>query len=835
MFKIRHNPIARILGLPLLLASFTACETPVDGTWGNPEADGFELGDTELVNLEGKTEVAFPREEGSPIPVTIETDDGSFTIQGLVKSDFVVVGGDVVVGRIDEMEDACVDDGMPTPPSCGKRAATSRWPGRVVPYMVDPAFSAAVQADIATAIQHWEDNSPIDFRIRTTETDFVDLEADAVNDCGDGIDNDLDGNTDGADAECAAGYSNESFSCWSWLGHQGDAQTVFLNGCSSGSIVHELGHALGLYYEQFRCDRDDHVIVTMANVIAGNEGNFDKWGDCDSDDNGYDLGPYDHGSIMHYGSGAFAVAGTNTITMLDGTTFNGQRIALSEGDIEGIRRMYMGEVPLTRDIDSDGYDDLAVGARGYTVSGHSGAGAVNVIFGSDLGLTSAGDQLFSQDTTGVRGISETDDYFGYDLALGDFDGDTYADLAVGVPFEEGSAGNCGYVNVLYGSDNGLTGDLDDLWSQNTSGVEGTSEASDYFGYRVAAGDFDGDGFADLVVGVPYESLGSATHAGAVNVLYGSVDGLTSDGDQMWHQDSSGVDGFNENSDRFGHALATGDFDGDSFGDLVVGVPFEDLGGTADAGAINILYGSDDGLTSVGDQFLYQDSSGVEGTSEAGDLFGYQLATGDFDGNGYTDIAIGVPHEAIGSTAEAGAVNVLYGTQYGVTSTGDDFWSQDTLGISDSPQAEDHFGQALAAGDFDGDGYWDLAIGVPDEDVDGVSDAGAIHVLYGEPGGLDTDREEMWHQDSTSILSFTEDGDQFGLSLTVGDYDGDGFTDLAVGAPGEEYGGATDHGIVQILYGSQTGLNGDGDQVWSQDTANIGGTGQTGGDFGISLP
>ena len=109
-------------------------------------------------------------------------------------------------------------------------------------------------------------------------------------------------------------------------------------------------------------------------------------------------------------------------------------------------------------------------------------------------------------------------------------------------------------------------------------------------------DFDNDGFADLAVGVPREGVGTAELAGAVNVLDGSANGLSGAGSQLFVQGGGGVSDAAEPFDFFGNALAAGDFDNDGFIDLAIGVPGEDIGTIADAGAVNVLYGSASGLS-----------------------------------------------------------------------------------------------------------------------------------------------------------------------------------------------------------------------------------------------
>ena len=126
------------------------------------------------------------------------------------------------------------------------------------------------------------------------------------------------------------------------------------------------------------------------------------------------------------------------------------------------------------------------------------------------------------------------------------------------------------------------------------------------------------------MGAPGEGVGTALAAGAVNVLYGSPAGLTGTGGQLFTQ----VGGSVEPDDEFGFALAAGDFNGDTFADLAAGAPFEDVGATADAGAVSVLPWSAAGLTAVGGKLFTQETPGVPGTAQELDFFGFTLATGD---------------------------------------------------------------------------------------------------------------------------------------------------------------------------------------------------------------
>jgi FG-GAP repeat len=490
---------------------------------------------------------------------------------------------------------------------------------------------------------------------------------------------------------------------------------------------------------------------------------------------------------------------------------------------------------LPPDFDGDGFADLAVGVPDEDIGAASGAGAVNVLYGTASGLSSAGNQFWNQDSQGIQDLSEDGDSFGEALAAGDFDGDGFTDLAIGVPNEDlGAATTTGAVTVIYGSASGLTLAGNQFWAQDSTGIADQSEIGDHFGQALAAGDFDGDGFVDLAVGVPDEDLGSILDAGSVNVLFGSASGLSFVGNQFWNQSSPGIIESAQTSDNFGDALAAGDFDGDRFDDLAVGVPNDDVGPVLRAGVVNLIYGSTSGLTSAGNQVWSQDTSGVLDAAEGVDAFGTALATGDFDGDGFNDLAIGVPDEDLGPITSAGSVNVLYGTFSGLSAAGNQFWNQSSPGIVESADLFDAFGETLATGDLDGDGFFDLAVGVPEEDVGTISGAGSVNAIYGSASGLNSAGNQVWSQDTPGVLDASETADTFSAGLAAADFDGDAFADLAAGVPSEDVGAATGTGAVNAVFGSASGLTSAGNEFWSQDSPGIADVAEDFDSFGSPL-
>jgi len=333
------------------------------------------------------------------------------------------------------------------------------------------------------------------------------------------------------------------------------------------------------------------------------------------------------------------------------------------------------------------------------------------------------------------------------------------------------------------------------------------------------GDFNGDSFADLVIGVPYEDVGGLSGAGAVNAIYGGASGLTATGNAFFHQDSDGIDGAAEDGDSFGWALAVGDFNGDGFFDLAVGVPWEDVGSVESAGAVNVIYGGSDGLSSTGDQLWTQyDCCGFSPPEEM-DHFGMVLAVGDFDGDGYDDLAVGAPFEDMGMTDFVGSVIVLFGSSDGLTDDGIWLSGDNTTGTSD---ANDEFGSALTTGDFDGDGFDDLAIGVPGDEISGEGRAGSVVLLYGDTAGLTYPVDGgLWHQDITGVHGAAEANDYFGNELTAGDFDRDGYDDLVVGVPSESVDTVTNAGMINVLYGTSTGISAARNAYFHQDNVLFG--------------
>jgi hypothetical protein len=496
--------------------------------------------------------------------------------------------------------------------------------------------------------------------------------------------------------------------------------------------------------------------------------------------------------------------------------------------------------PLGSDFDGDGISDLAVGVPFESVGSKDSVGAVQVLNGTPNGLRSERSRLFSQDSVGIADVAEQGDSFGFSLAPADFDGDGYDDLAVGAPAEDlGSNLDAGVVHVLYGGPNGLTTARSQRFTQNTPGVADAIEGGDRFG-TVAAGDVNGDGFADLIVGASEETVGDFDAAGALHVLFGSADGVTPAGSLFLTQDTDGIEDEAYHQDRLGVAVAAGDVNGDGFDDLAVGANGEDLGpfcqpgSICDAGAVHLLYGSAAGTTTEGSLFLAQGQDGVRGTAEDADLFGSAVAMGDVNGDGFDDLAIGAFAEDIETPdADEGSAHLLFGSAEGLSTAGDRYLTQNTPGMPDGAQFGDRFGTALAIGDLDGDGLGDLAIGVPGDDPSGHASAGMVQLVPGSVDGLVIAATRNVVQGSGGIRDVPEVEDRFGTSLAIANLGRGPRLDLAIGTL-EGVGSVERAGAVAVLYGRADGAFGTGDQLWTQASPGIADAPESGDFFGFPV-
>ena len=420
--------------------------------------------------------------------------------------------------------------------------------------------------------------------------------------------------------------------------------------------------------------------------------------------------------------------------------------------------LFGNSVGTAGDVNGDGYSDVIVGAYQYD-NGENYEGRVYVYYGSASGLSITANWTAEGNQDGAR--------FGCSASTaGDVNGDGYSDVIVGASGYENGEADEGRAFVYHGSASGLSTTADWTAESNQDNAK--------FGISVGtAGDVNGDGYSDVIVGTHWYDNGEADEGGAF-VYYGSESGLSTTPDWTAESDRAYA--------RFGSSVGTaGDVNGDGYSDVIVGAYTYNNGESAEGRAF-VYHGSASGLSTTADWTAESDQAYAE--------FGYSAGTaGDVNGDGYSDVIVGAPYYDNGESDEGGAF-VYHGSASGLSTTPD--WT------AESDQAYGWLGWSVGtAGDVNGDGYSDIIVGVPGYE-NGETNEGRAYVYHGSSSGLATTADWMAESDEVSV--------GFGVSVgTAGDVDGDGYSEIVVGATGYSN-GQTDEGAAFVFHGSASGVS-----------------------------
>jgi hypothetical protein len=410
------------------------------------------------------------------------------------------------------------------------------------------------------------------------------------------------------------------------------------------------------------------------------------------------------------------------------------------------------------DVNGDGYDDVIAGAIFFD-NGEMDAGAAFVFLGSAAGIadgdpSTAHAQLESD---------QADAQLGWSVAgAGDVDGDGYDDVIVGARYYDAGETDEGAAFVFLGSAAGIAdGDPSTAHAQLESNQAGAELGSSVAG----AGDVDGDGYDDVIVGARRYGAGEA-YEGAAFVFLGSAAGIA-DGDPSTAH--AQLESDQDSADLGVSVSGAGDVDGDGYGDVIVGARNYDAGET-DEGAAFVFLGSAagiaDGNPSTAHAQLESDQySAALGTSVSG--------AGDVDGDGYDDVIVGASLYDADETDE-GAAFVFLGSAAGIA----DGTPSTAHAQLESNQTSSRFGLSVSgAGDVDGDGYGDVVVGASSYNADEIAEGAAFVFLGGATGIADGNPSTAYAQ-----LESDQEYAQLGWSVAgAGDVNGDGADDVIAGA------------------------------------------------------
>ena len=520
-------------------------------------------------------------------------------------------------------------------------------------------------------------------------------------------------------------------------------------------------------------------------------------------------------------------------------------------DADQANSLFGTSVSSAGDVNGDGFSDVIIGARTYDDGGNMDEGRAFVYYGSVTGLSASPDSILDD-------ADQAFSNFGISVACaGDINGDGYSDILIGArDYDDGGNIDEGRVFVYHGSASGLSATPD-----NTP--DDADQANAFFGVSVAcAGDVNGDGFSDVIIGAITYDDGPNTNEGRAFVYFGSASGLSA-------TPSSTPDDADHAFAQFGISVASaGDVNGDGYSDVIVGAPNYD-NGNPNEGAAFVYHGNPSGLSITLQAQLENNQISQTGYSVA--------SAGDVNADGYSDVIVGARYFTNGQTNE-GAAFVYHGSATGLNST-----IQSTLEIN---VANAFFGSSVAsAGDVNGDGYSDVIVSAPQATPGGcaayvfhgsaagvvnavqtqltnvfgawiinldVASAGDVNgdgysdVILGEFYFTNGQSQEggafVYHGSATGItttiqtqLEINQAGAHFGLSVAgAGDVNGDGYSDVIVGANWFDN-GQSDEGAAFVYHGSAAGITTtvkaqlEGNQVLAQMGQCVSSAGDVNGD------
>lgn len=417
------------------------------------------------------------------------------------------------------------------------------------------------------------------------------------------------------------------------------------------------------------------------------------------------------------------------------------------------------------DFNADGFGDIIYGIPGSSGGNFQKSGRIVICHGSKADNIKYGDGNF------IKPVEQNFAQMGTSVAsAGDVNGDGYADIVTGIPFYDKSGLDDGIALISYGAAEKINAYLTPNFI-----YEGDQQDAHLGSSISSAGDVNSDGYDDLLVGTPYYDNGSANE-GICYLFYGSLKGVNIANAILIEM--------NQAEAEFGGAVSgAGDVNGDGFDDIIIGARHYDMPGYQNSGAGFVFYGSASGIQlAITNVVYFPLANAFSGNSVSG--------AGDVDGDGFDDVIVGVPNYANGQQKEGAAI-ISMGSPTGIA-TGAGL-------ILESNQANSEFGCSVStAGDVNGDGYDEILVGAKYFDINSTVDEGACFVYYGTKAGVTSNNFKILHLNKADA--------NFGCSVSnAGDVNGDGYDDVIAGATGYKE-GSMNVGAAEVFYGAATGLS-----------------------------
>ncbi len=443
----------------------------------------------------------------------------------------------------------------------------------------------------------------------------------------------------------------------------------------------------------------------------------------------------------------------------------------------------MGADIVSGDFNNDGIEDLVASSPFASNGKKKWNGRVTIILGKDNSVKANKSQR-SNEWANINIYGKNPgDQLGTSLTVGDFDGDNLDDLAIGAYNALNGSSRSGKTYIIYGKAIATKKTIDFAYGEGDLMVHGENN-KDGFGTSVESADLNGDGLDDLLVGAPFAAGDTLKNSGIVYVYFGSTEGISSTPSGMIYGQTEG--------ERFGSDIAAGDIFGDSKAEVVVGAYFSNTGDLEQAGKIYLFAGRDSYSK------VKRPTSTISGDMSMGWL-GFTVDVADVNGDGKGDVASS--YFSYKGDKSGSKVMVFYGDEkfakYNKNFTSNAKLADVTMGDS---VGEAIIGAKVLLEDLNGDGKAEIIAGAPGISATRSVDTGDVYVVYSGEKPLNR-RYSVKNKTVTSIIHGQDIDDWFGYSLATGDFNGDGFSDLLVGARYSDTDGGVNNGKVFAVYGN----------------------------------